>query len=391
MTATVLSLALALMSQSRKSGKASWEVIASKDGNFTVAMPVKPNLNSSRTLSDAGGDIKLYLIGCETSSALYFAYSYQFPTAFVRGGEVKFLNVYRDDIAKKYHGKVVSEKQVRLDSSVGRDYTIQGMEPDVGVLTIRLRQYVQGKSIYALFVVSAPGRELPDDVSRYFGSFSFGTDKEARARAAAPPVNLAGKALAGWGTIVDPYDDSTFKLEGTALHVTLPGTHKSMEGKGDSIGGPRALRDGEVEGDFTVTVKVVGDFKPDGNSTNPKSVPYNGAGLLLWVDSGNYLRLERATIKRGSKLNTYANVEEYEGGGRAGAYSGALGTGTAYLRLERRRGRILPSVSNDNTTWTAIRPVDVSWPSKVKVGLIAVNSNNAPLVVAFEDFKVNGK
>ena len=146
MTATVLSLALALMSQSRKSGKASWEVVASKEGNFTVAMPVKPNLNSSRKISDTGGDIKLYLIGCETSSALYFAYSYQFPTAFVRGGEVKFLNLYRDDIAKKYHGKIVSEKQVRLDSSVGRDYTIQGMEPEVGVLTIRLRQYVQGKS-----------------------------------------------------------------------------------------------------------------------------------------------------------------------------------------------------------------------------------------------------
>lgn len=391
MTASVLSLAFALLAQAPAAGNPPWQIVSSTEGNFTVAMPANPSLNSSRTTTGPGGPVKMYLTGCETSSGLYFAYSYVFPTAFVRGGEVKFLNLYRDEIAGKYHGKVVSEKQVRLDSSIGRDYTIQGMEAGVGVLTIRLRQYVQGKAIYALFVVSAPNRALPEDVGRYFGSFSIGTGKEARAHAAAPPVDLSGKSLAGWGTIVDPYDDSTFKLEGTALHLTLPGTHKSMEGKGDSIGGPRALRDGEVEGDFTATVKVVGEFKPQGKSTNPKAVPYNGAGLLLWVDSGNYLRLERATIQRGGKLSSYANVEEYEGGGRAGAFGGPLAPGTAYLRLERRGRRILPSVSNDQSNWTAMRPVDVSWPARVKVGVIGVNSNTEPLVVTFEDFAVKGK
>ncbi len=387
MTATVLSFALALLSQ--VSG--SWQIVTSAEGNFTVAMPVKPTLSSSRTINDAGGSFKLNIVGCDTASAAYIASCYQFPTAIARGGEMSYLNVSRDDIVKRYNGRVTSEKQIRLDSSIGRDLTIQAMERGVGVLTIRLRQYIRGKSIHALLVVSAPNRELPDDVGRFFGSFAYGTDKEAQAHASAPPITLAGKALASWGTIVDPYEDSTFKLEGSSLHVTLPAKHKDMSGKGDPIGGPRALRDVEVEGNFVLTVKVVGEFKPDGKSTNPKAVPYNGGGLLVWADSGNYVRLERATIMRGGKLSTYANFEEYEGGGRAGAYSGALGTGTAYLKVERRGGRIMGSVSNDNVTWTQIRPVDVSWPAKVKVGVLVVNSNNAPLSVTFEDFKINGK
>lgn len=46
MTATVLSFALALLSQ--VSG--SWQIVTSAEGNFTVAMPVKPTLSSSRTI-----------------------------------------------------------------------------------------------------------------------------------------------------------------------------------------------------------------------------------------------------------------------------------------------------------------------------------------------------
>ena len=70
----------------------------------------------------------------------------------------------------------------------------------------------------------------------------------------------------------------------------------------------------EVEGDFVITVKVVGEFRPGGKSTNPKTVPFNGAGILVWSDPDNYIRLERAAVNRRGKINTYVNFEEFEGG-----------------------------------------------------------------------------
>lgn len=67
-----------------------------------------------------------------------------------------------------------------------------------------------------------------------------------------------------------------------------------------------------------------------------------------------------------------------------------LTPGNAYLKLERRGNRIFGFTSKDGKNWVALRPIDTVWPTKMKVGLNAINSSNAPFSLRFEEFSLKG-
>jgi len=124
----------------------------------------KPIINQTRVRKGAGGNVKTVLLGCKTKAGAYFAYKIIEPTAIVKGTEDTELDAERDGMAKEWHGKVTAEKRIRAGDRVGRDFTIRG-KPDKGegVLTIRVREYLYGNSVFLVAVISAPNRELPDD------------------------------------------------------------------------------------------------------------------------------------------------------------------------------------------------------------------------------------
>src|SRR5271166_3303924 len=128
----------------------------------------------------------------------------------------------------------------------------------------------------------------------------------------------------------------------------------------------------EVDGDFVATVKVAGDFKPGPKSTNPKSVPYLAGGILIWSDSDNFIRLERAAMLRQGKIIPHVAFLEQEGGYGGAAHNEGFKEGACYLRLERKGSRIMGSMSSDGTTWKELKPIDTVWPARLKVGLAAV-------------------
>jgi regulation of enolase protein 1 (concanavalin A-like superfamily) len=149
----------------------------------------------------------------------------------------------------------------------------------------------------------------------------------------------------------------------------------------------------EVEGDFIVTVKVVGAFRPGGKSTNPKYIPYNGAGIVVWSDTDNFVCLERAANARPGQLTTYVSFEEFEGGTNGASHPEAMnGGGDCWVRLVRiGDGRILGSISFDGKTRKILRPMQTLWPTNLKVGLVAVNTSSLPFSATFEEFELKGK
>jgi regulation of enolase protein 1 (concanavalin A-like superfamily) len=292
-------------------------------------------------------------------------------------------------MAEQWNGKVISEKKVRAEGRLGRDFTIRG-KPDEGngVLTIRVREYLVGNAIYLVAVVSPLNRELPDDAGRFLGSLAIGTTK-ARAAGAPEFEPLTGKELAGWGTAIDPGEDCEIKPESKTLTVKVPGKFHDLNPDSGKLNAPRIVR--AVEGDFVITVKVAGDFKPGGQSTNPKGVPYNGAGILVWSDPDNFIRLERGAMLRQGKIGTYIAFEEREGGYRGAVHNGRFQAGDCYLRLERKGSRIFGSVSSDGSKWLRLKPIDTVWPANLKVGLTAINSSSEPFSVRFEEFSFDAK
>ena len=138
MFSCVLVVALACLAPPWASAQDAWETVTSKVGNFTVEMPRKPTVQRTRTRKGPGGIVKFVIVGCTTESGAYFAYKVELPTAIVKGAEDSELDATRDSLAEEWNGKVLSEKHIRAENKVGRDFTIRGKPAEeTGVLTIR--------------------------------------------------------------------------------------------------------------------------------------------------------------------------------------------------------------------------------------------------------------
>jgi regulation of enolase protein 1 (concanavalin A-like superfamily) len=377
-----LTLALALVLPAFAQ-PADWETVTSKEGKFTVEMPTKPSLNRARTRNRPGGKIQTIMIGCETPGGVYLAYRVLLPTAVVRGAEDRELDATRDYFAQEWNGKVIGEKKVRAQGLRGRDFTVRGKPAEeAGILTIRIREYLIGRAVFAVAVVSAPNRELPVDTGRFLGSLTIGDEK--RRAAGTPEPEPTGRELSGWGLAIDTGKDCEFVPEDKKLTIRVPGTWHDLNPDTGKLNSPRVVR--EVEGDFVIKVKVEGEFKPGGKSTNPRGVPYTGAGIIIWSDSDNFIRLERGALLRNNKIAATVAFEEREGGYRGAVHNITSQPGAVYLRLERKGSRILGAVSSDNSTWRPLKPIDTVWPAKLKVGLSAVSSSGEPFAVQFTEY-----
>jgi regulation of enolase protein 1 (concanavalin A-like superfamily) len=386
----ILALALGAMlalvvTHAPAADKNEWETVNSKEGQFTVEMPEKPSINQARTRKGVGGNVKTVLVGCKTDGGIYIVYKIIQPATIVKGTEDTELDAERDGLAKEWKGKVTAEKRIRAGTKIGRDFTIRGKpEKGEGTSTIRVREYLDGNSIYLIAVVSPPDQELPEDTGRFLGSLAIGP---MRVRAqGSPGVEPKGAAIPGWGLAIDPDNDCQIKDLMKKLSMAVPGTRHELAGGTGNMNSPRVLK--EVEGDFVISVKVVGEFRPGGKSTNPKTVPFNGAGILLWSDADNFIRLERAAIARNGKLSTYVNFEEFEGGTRGASHNERMQGGDCWVRMERKGSRLQAGISFDGTTWKDLKPIQTVWPEKLKVGIAAINSSSLPFPVTFEEFSL---
>ena len=192
-----------------------------------------------------------------------------------------------------------------------------------------------------------------------------------------------------WGLAIDPDKDCELVGEVKRLRIKVPGTRHDLVGNAGKMNAPRVMR--EVEGDFVITTKVVGDFRPGGKSTNPKGIPFNGAGIVIWSDVDNFIRLERAAVARGAKISTYVNFEEFEGGTRGATHNEVMKGGDCWLRMERKGSRLQGSISFDGATWKQLQPIQAVWPPALKIGVTAINSSSFPFEVIFEEFELKGK
>ncbi len=198
--------------------------------------------------------------------------------------------------------------------------------------------------------------------------------------------------MKGWGEAIDPDGDCSFGVAEGRLTITVPAPAPpskghGLEAEGNTLNAPRVLR--EIEGDFIADLRVGGTFKPTGPSANPNVFPFVGAGLLLWSDAGDYIRLERAAIDRNGRLIPYALFQERKASQLMPPVGGLqLPEGAVVLRLERRGDQISGLFSIDGADWRAFPPRTARLPAKLKLGVAAISSSRQPFVVTLENFRV---
>jgi regulation of enolase protein 1 (concanavalin A-like superfamily) len=404
MTASILLTALVFPLQTGNGPVTGLLTFSSENGECSVAMPSKPNYRGTRW-SRLGDQARVVVRGSRTEAGSYLVEMMEYPTGYVAGSDDSQLDTYRDELAREFGGKAAKEKKIKLDGAgPGREFTIRGKpKGETGEVTVRVREYVVGKGIYVAMVSSPPDGALPADADRFLGSLKVkaaapakntvaqASPKSRRPAAKAARAAAAERSIEGWGTAIDPDGDCKIQPKGKTLTIEVPNTpHGLIANIVDKSNAPRVLR--EVEGDFEIQVKVDGAFKPSGSGTTLRDMPTNEAGLVLIQDTDNFITVLRSASYRNDKLNSSVAVSHRTEGKGRGMRNPQMGRGTTYLRLVREGSRFLPYASDDDKTWEPLRPVEVEWPARLKLGVTALTQGTEqPFVVTFDELKFKSK
>src|SRR5260370_935666 len=167
----------------------------------------------------------------------------------------------------------------------------------------------------------------------------------------------------------------------------VPGTPHLLSAELGRVNAPRVLID--VQGDFEARVRVVGVFHPAGKTTFKEYAPYHGAGILVWQDKENYIRLEIAADIQNGKPRPYANFELRKDGALAVSRGIKIADGSTYLRLKRRGDEFTGAFGPDGVRWTSFPLMSARLKDQLQIGVTAINSAKKPLVADLEGFQVS--
>jgi regulation of enolase protein 1 (concanavalin A-like superfamily) len=170
----------------------------------------------------------------------------------------------------------------------------------------------------------------------------------------------------GW-TWIDPLGDSSYSLTsdpGRLRLFTPDGGHDLYL----NLDAPRMLQ--PITGNFVASAKV----------SIPASYMYQGAGLLIWGDNKNYVRLELIT---GGGLNFIHRIDgEYVDEG-----SIPLNTLELYISLQRTGNTFTAWYSRNGVDWTQLNNISFAASGTLQVGVHLINQwQDHPIWAEFDYF-----
>ena len=229
-------------------------------------------------------------------------------------------------------------------------------------------------------------------------SRSRSTAKTRKARPSTPvaaepvkPIPVRVSKLEAWGVLSGYSGDCGFQVEDAVFTIDIPGTLHVLSPELKVRNSPKLLT--EARGDFTAEVKVLGRILP-GTQPLPKlPFTYQGAGLLIWEDENNYLRLERCSsfFTQEKKRLHQVMIELCRDGRTIPALARDVREADLTLRMDRRGSEVRCSYSpDDGKTWLEIKRQTVPFPAAVKVGVSASSASPKPFVAKLEGFGISG-
>ncbi len=211
------------------------------------------------------------------------------------------------------------------------------------------------------------------------------------------------KSFTFLGALTDPDKDcklikeeSDFKIKiqvpGNKIHTNSPEIVTRFNKKKSLHNAPMTLTD--VVGDFTSMVEVTGDMNP--GTTLPKDrqgnqIPFTfqGAGIVLYQDKNNFVRLERTagTSLRDLQPVHKALLEIVKDGNLKTHIYFDLPESDIRLILVRHKGKVQCQFGSksENTTY-ASPEYAIDLNPKIKIGLSAANISAKPFEATFENF-----
>ncbi len=204
-----------------------------------------------------------------------------------------------------------------------------------------------------------------------------------------PPPPVDPTKPVNWGPLTGLAGDCQFLDDGPALTINIPGTLHVFSPALNSRNAPCLLTD--VRGDFTATVTVPGKILPGTQPLPPLPFTLQAAGLILWQDEGNYLKLERTSMFTADHKRAHQVILELCRGGQiAGFVNRDAKDADITLKFKRTGSEVRCQYSPDGKTWLDVKRQNVTFPAAVKVGVLASNVSTKPLSARLERFELSG-
>jgi regulation of enolase protein 1 (concanavalin A-like superfamily) len=190
-----------------------------------------------------------------------------------------------------------------------------------------------------------------------------------------------------WGKLIDPDKDCKLTAAGNTLTITVPKTWHDLTYQGDDTkrNAPRVLR--PVNGDFKLQVKVEKFPLPKPDTSSNGKANFVSAGLLIWQDDKNFIRIERGSAGEAP----FVWVEVFQDGQSAETKAHPLEDKDAWLRVTRSKDRLTVETSEDGKEWTEVHSTDVKLPAAIKAGALAINTTTKEFAPKLVDLTLTAK
>jgi hypothetical protein len=198
----------------------------------------------------------------------------------------------------------------------------------------------------------------------------------------------SSRQIDGWGELVDPAGGSRVSAEKGRLVIEVPEGPHDLSVEIGQMTAPRLLR--YVEGNFVAEVTVSRPLRPGKGSTIPgHRLAFNGTGLLIWIDGGNYVRLEAAALVDGGgshqvytlfQIRTRGKMQDLGPSGRAEP--------PIRLKIERTDSGLRAYYQRPGSDWRRAGEIRGTFPRKLQVGVAAVNTSREAFRAELEGFRL---
>ena len=160
----LVAIALPAFPGSLAAANKAWKLVQPENGGFTCEMPGEAK-KATQSVFTAAGPIRVVTYSLDGPQGTYMVNATALPSNAPSASTTQRLDGARDGAVKNVKGKLISEKQIRLDRYPGRELLI---EPQTGVYIHQRIFMVEDRLIQAVAV--SRSKQASDDITRFFQS-----------------------------------------------------------------------------------------------------------------------------------------------------------------------------------------------------------------------------
>ena len=156
-----------------------WFLIKNNDQGYQIEFPKEPSV-SVQTVNTKAGPVDMHINMLdlskkdEDSNMIYLSSFAQYPDSLVHSDRKEQLSGFfketLDGLVSSIDGKIISKKDVKIDSYPGKEVKINFQD---GMAVIRIRVYLVQNKVYMLQVITKTEKDSNESISKFMNSFSL--------------------------------------------------------------------------------------------------------------------------------------------------------------------------------------------------------------------------